>query len=428
MRYHPPRPSFVPPMPTLRPTLTCISILLLFPTIAWAGDDYDPDSQEWNGLSEFVAMGEELGTPVVSVDRLDVGELGESDALVVLYPQRDLPIEAIASFIRAGGRLALLDDYGRGAALLRAYGISRTEADLGATPNLRSNPNLPVAQSTTRHALTSGVSGLVANHPVTLRHEKLDALFSFDDAGHALVLAGAVGEGRLVAVGDPSIVINNMLELRDNRRFAENLYRYLNAAGGGTVYLVTGDGELFGRFGEPGADRPFYDLSRWLEDLAGARTPAAALLIGAIALSAILLVVAATSLPRRTPYDGSQMFARLPASGGFVGRVGYFAGHPQDLFAPTLVYKFEFEGELMRLLELTERPALRDVLAALEGRGFSAAEVIDAQALLVELDALREQRDRSPRPPRVSPSRFDLIVRRGEHILSRLDREAPIGV
>ena len=47
--------------------------------------------------SEFVATGEELGLSVVAVDRLDVGMLGANDALVVLYPKHDLPIEAVAT-------------------------------------------------------------------------------------------------------------------------------------------------------------------------------------------------------------------------------------------------------------------------------------------------------------------------------------------
>jgi len=407
--------------------ITFFVTLALLPAVARAGDDYDPASTEWNGLSELVAIGTELEIDFRVTDRLDVGTLGPVDAVIVVYPTEDLPLAGVAAFLRDGGRVALLDDYGRGDALLGVYRIRRTEAHLAQAPHLRENPNLPMARPISRHTLTDGVSALVANHPTTLAHEELDALFAFDDEGHALVLAGAVGDGRLVAVGDPSILINNMLEFRDNHRFAANLLSYLEAGSGGTVHLVAGDAAMVGRYGEPGADRPFHDLSRWLDEISRANAPPLAVLIGAIALSAILLVVAASSLPRRSPYGGSQMFARPPASGGFVGRVGYFSRHRDDLYSPVLVYKFELEGEIVRLLDLRGGTLLRDVVQALEGIGLSPKEIAEARALLVVLDDLRARQDRPQRPPRVAASRFRGIVARGEKLIARLERRAHPG-
>ncbi len=402
--------------------LVLISLFALaIPGHAFAADDYDPESTEWNGLSEFVAIGEAMPLNLVVTDHLDVGELSPTDAIVIVYPEHDLPLSGIAAFLRDGGRVALLDDFGRGDELLGVYQIGRSVARLDDAPHVRGNENLPVAQATSRHSLTEGVAALIANHPTTLRHPDLDALFAFDDQGHALVLAGAVGDGRLVAIGDPSIVINNMLEFRDNRRFAQNLLDYLEAGSGGTVYLVAGDATIVGRYGEPGADRPFHDLSQWLTRIAHAEAPPLAVLIGAIALAAILLVVAATSLPRRSPYDGSQMFARPPAWGGFIGRVGYFSRHREDLYSPTLVYKFELEGEIVRLLGLQGKTLLRDVVEALRSRGLGAEEIADARSLLLALDALRARQDSPPRPPRVSSADFRRMVARGEKLLRRLE-------
>jgi hypothetical protein len=342
---------------------------------------------------------------------------------VIVYPENDLPLSGLASFLRDGGRIALLDDFGRGDELLGVYQIGRTAARLPDAPHIRGNENLPVARATSRHSLTDGVAALISNHPTTLRHPELDALFAFDDQGHALVLAGAVGDGRLVAIGDPSIVINNMLEFRDNRRFVQNLLSYLEAGGGGTVHLVAADAVVVGRYGEPGADQPFHDLSRWLSEIAHAEAPPLAVLIGAIALAAILLVVAASSLPRRSPYDGSQMFARPPAWGGFVGRVGYFSRHREDLYSPTLVYKFELEGEIVRRLGLSGKTLLRDVVQALQSRGLSHEEIADARSLLLELDGLRARQDTPPRPPKVSATHFRRLVARGEKLLGRLESQ-----
>jgi len=354
-------------------------------------------------------------------DRLELGSLAPTDAVVIVYPQTDLPVGSLAAFMRDGGRVALADDFGTGDELLDVYGIHRSQRGTGRSPHLRGNDNLPVARPAADHALTDGVSALVSNHPTVLRHHELEPLFEFDASGHALVLAGAVGEGRLVAIGDPSMLINNMLQFQDNRRFAENLVRYLGAPGAGRVLVASGDTETVGRYGEPGSGRPFHDLSTWLEELAGAPTPPAALLLGAIVVAAILLVVATTSLPRRSPYDGATMFARPPFSGGFVGRVGFFNQRPNDLIHPLMVFKFELEGEIVRRMDLNGRTLLRDVLDGLRRRGLGEAEVAEARSLLLELDELRERQDRPPSPPRVTQARFREMIAAGQRLLRRLE-------
>src|SRR5690606_20633598 len=140
------------------------------------------------------------------------------------------------------------------------------------------------------HPLTEGVRALVTNHPAVVHHPDLEPIFSFGERD-AVVLAGAVGAGRLVTIGDPSVLINNMLELRGNQRFAENLVDYL-AERRGRLFVITPDAQLVGRYGEPGADRPLHDLRALLERAAAAELPEGALRIVAAALAGILLVLA----------------------------------------------------------------------------------------------------------------------------------------
>ena len=401
-----------------------MAVLVASPLGVRADDDYDPRSRAWNGLSRLMELAEDEGIAIEAPSELDLGAVSSADGVLLVYPAQDLPVASLAAFMRDGGRLGIADDFGTGDELLDVYRIHRQAISGGDTVHLRGNPNLPVAQPHARHTLTDGITAVVANHPASLYHAALDPLLAFDGAGRALVLAGAVGEGRLVAVGDPSILINNMLELRDNERFARNLLRYVGD-GGGRIYVVTGDTELSGRYGEPGSGRPFHDLRSWLEKLAGAAAPPLALLLGSIVIASILLVVAVTSLPRRSPYDGSAMFARPPASGGFVGRVGYFAQRSANLLHPLMVYKFELEGEIVRRMRLEGRTLLRDVLGALRSRGLDDREVADARALLLELDQLRDRQDRPPGPPTVSPTRFRALVARGEHILQRIGEPRP---
>ncbi len=384
-------------------------------------EDYDPASSDWNGLSSLVSVANELEIPLVVGQRLDVGTLSPNDALLIVYPTEEMPVPSLAAFMRAGGRIALADDYGEGDDLLALYGIERVESIEADAPRLRGNENLLVAQPTSRHPLTAAVSALVTNHPALLAHDELEPVFGFDGGDRALVLAGAVVEGRLVAIGDPSMLINNMLQFQDNRRFAGNLLRYLSGARGGRVFLIRGEDELVGRFGRPGADRRLGELREWLETFAKAQLPPVALKLCCAVLSAILIVVAITALPRRSPYDGANMFARPPSSGGFVGRVEFFKRRPSDLLAPLMVYKFEIEGEIVRRLGLGDRPLLRDVVEALRSRGLDEREVASFRQLLLELSHLRDRQDIPPAPPRVAEAKFHEMVETGQRILARLE-------
>jgi hypothetical protein len=387
---------------------------------AHAQRDFDPDSPAWNGLSELVEVARDEEVSLRIPERVDLDQLRPRDSLLIVHPSRSLPEGGIVRFLRAGGRVAIADDFGTGSDLLKVYGITRsTPSDEGA-PRLRGNPALPLATPAAEaaHPLTEGIRALVTNHPTTLRHAELRPLFRLD-AEEAVVLAGAVDEGRFVAVGDPSLLINNMMQFRDNRRFAGNLLRYLDRGGRGRVLLVTNDTPLIGRFDGAGG-APMDRVQDWLRQLARADVPPLALRLGSLMLVALLVLVSTSSLPRRSPYSWKSLLPRAPVHGGLVGRVRFFAERPGHLLHPLVVYKFELEEELIRRLELEGRPLLRDVVDALRSRGMSERDVDDLRSLLVELDELRSRQDRPPDPPRISPARFHRMVQRGEGVLARL--------
>jgi len=408
--------------PWARPSWAVLILLVaLRPAGALASDDYDPASDSWNGLSGFVAIARQTGVPVEVPARLELGSLTPSDTVVVVYPTEELPIGSLAEFMREGGRVVLADDFGSGSELLSVYQIHRRAAGPSDAPHLRGNDNLPVARPVAAHALSEGVHALVTNHPSALSHHALDPLFTTGDGASALVLAGAVGEGRLVVIADPSMLINNMLQFRDNRRFAENVVRYAEGGRGGRVFIVTTDSPFVGRYGEPGSERPFHDVSARLADIAHAPTPGAALLVFAVLLAAILVVVAVTALPRRSPYDGSAMFGRGSYAGGFVGRVGHFLKRPSNMLHPLIVYKFELEAEIVRIMSLEGRTLLRDVLSGMRRRGLDERAVAEARSLLLELDEVRDRQDRPTGQPRVPSARLATMIARGERLLHALE-------
>lgn len=414
--------------PAVRPALPTVLLfsaaLLGAPSRAGAQADFSFEGGRWNSVSKLTQAARRRSLPLVIPERLDVGTLEPTDSLLILHPRSELPSAGLTDFLRAGGRVALADDFGAGEALLQVFEIDRGAPHPERTPRLRGNPALLVARARTDHRLSRGVGALVGNHPAMVQHRELSPIFEFGE-GEAMVLAGAVGLGRLVVVSDPSVFIDNMLELRGNRRFAENLLDYLEDGRGGRVFLIGPDVPVVGRYGEPGAARPLHDLRSSLEAFASLNIPPLALRIASLALVAVATLFAFGVLPRRSPYRFERMFARAPAQGGFVGRVAFFGRRSSDLLQPLMVYKFELEAEVLSRLRLRGRALLRDVLEGMRRRGLGEEDVAAMRTLLLELDRVRELADRPPGPPRVTAKRFREVVAAGEDLLSRLEPEAP---
>ena len=56
----------------------------------------------------------------------DWNEVGPADGVHVLHPLQSMDAEETTAFMKAGGRLAIVDDYGRGEDTLRRFHIERT--------------------------------------------------------------------------------------------------------------------------------------------------------------------------------------------------------------------------------------------------------------------------------------------------------------
>ena len=238
------------PLHAVRTAIVCLGFLGLWHSSAQADGDFEPQNHEWNGLSELVAICRGASISVQTPASLDLGTLSPDDAVLLVYPRSEISVEGLSEFLKAGGRVAVADDFGTASSLLRAYQIRRTAPSDRDALRLRGNNALLVARAQSPHPLTEGVGALVSNHPAALHHADLTPLFTLSD-NDALVLAGAVGDGRFVAIGDPSTLINNMLEFRGNRRFAENLVQYLTERRG-KLFIMVGNHEVRGIYGTPG--------------------------------------------------------------------------------------------------------------------------------------------------------------------------------
>ncbi len=204
-----------------------IALLLFYCRISTVLEsEYQLDSYAWNGLSQLRADAREVGcvldTPLV----LDWNALRAGDALWLIYPRAAIDVERLGKFLADGGNVVIADDFGEAGPLLNALGIHRSSTALPADiARWHDRSDLPVARSTLGTTLGRSTSELTANHPSWFA-SSLPATFAFVQSdGHtrALVVEGRVGAGHLVALADPSVLINDMLELPGNRAFARQL-------------------------------------------------------------------------------------------------------------------------------------------------------------------------------------------------------------
>lgn len=235
----------------------CVALALMMAwplASAWTqpvltGGDYGLENRGWNGLSRFTALAKALGYELEPRVGVDYGALGPTDRLIVLYPTRELDERQLSRFVIDGGRVILADDHGQAGPVLERLGISRESLKPSHHSRfLMDRPSLPVFSPGGKHPLLEDVEEVVANHPSVLRTEG-GAILPYDDGRSGLVYDMRLGRGKVIVIGDASLMINHMLSVRDNRRFLENALNYLCLrADPCKPYLLVGDAELTGRY------------------------------------------------------------------------------------------------------------------------------------------------------------------------------------
>lgn len=307
---------------------------------------FDVADTTWEGCSELYGLAvNELGDGrVKAVAVLDWNEVTPNDGVLVLHPLQSMDPEETAAFMKAGGRLAIVDDYGRGEETLRRFHIERTVLPSRPVAALRNNPQLAIAepvvtgdkgQLTGPHPVVASVQQFVTNHATGLRHPNLSPVLEVRAVGEPptiVAVAGQVGKGRLFALSDPSGLMNQMLRYPGNRAFAVGLAHYLVDEDGGERQ----SGRLFivaNRFSEEGS---FGGKSTLRKDIEGQLRSIGDALAEArqnglptwahwvLALAAVLGVAAWVARAAGRPYKSPQpRFARpvpLVAQGGVAGR------------------------------------------------------------------------------------------------------------
>jgi hypothetical protein len=330
--------------------LIAFVLVLTAASDARAGD-FDVSDPNWNGCSELLEIARsELGASrVQAVGVLDWDQVAPEDGVLAIHPVSPMDAEETTAFMKAGGRLAIVDDYGRGAETLQRFRIDRIAAPSRPVEALRNRAVFAIAEpvidvvaghSIGPHPVVAQVQRLVTNHPTGLRHPNLSPVLRIRAIGEPDVIvavAGQVGKGRLFAMSDPSALINQMLRYPGNRAFVAGLARYLVDDDGlqrrrGRLWIVANKFDEEGAFG--GETTLGKDIASQLRSLLSALEEARQsglpdwLLITFAALAGVGLatwVARASARSYKSPMPRYARGAPLVSQGGVAGRFALLA-------------------------------------------------------------------------------------------------------
>lgn len=202
----------------------------------------------WDGTSDMRTAVDESGTELTVAQRVSRYDsvAPRRTAAVVLSPTEPYGTEAtvIREFVRAGGTLVVAEDYGTGGNDL--LGNVGAEARFNGTAlrderNAGPSPAFPRAAAAGNHTYSQNVSGLMLNHGTVIDPGNATPLFHsspfsyLDENGNAeldtsetlrrypVVTMEQVGDGRVIAISDPSIFLNAMLAESDNQALLDSL-------------------------------------------------------------------------------------------------------------------------------------------------------------------------------------------------------------
>lgn len=379
--------------------------IALIAAISWAAP-LDTDSSDWEGLGDFIALAkQELGpTQIVVSHELDYTQLKREDSILLIHPEKTLDTDSLARFMRDGGRVVMLDDYGTGDELLRHFGIERTPPPRAPAQMLRHNPSFAIAvpASDPPHSSVQGVQRVVTNHPTGVRHASLTPVLSIPEEDgdiSLLALAGAVSQGRLLVVGDSSLVMNSMLRYPGNKAFARGIVHYATeddswGKRGGRLFIVVGGFEQTGTYGQDEEDaigakwRALLDVLRSFEE--NGAPPTVALAFAAIVGLGIVLWIGsrAGKLHRPTAPRYVQPIP-LAAQGGVAGHAAVIAAPGTSRVLALLEVKSALEEELSLLCGLEKTPGHEVLLRVVAEKGLLGRDgLVELRALFLRLSSI----------------------------------------
>lgn len=228
-----------------------VGVVVALSTSVAAFGVYNP---AWDGASDLDALAEETGAESrIALNTTAYDDVDPNRTIaVILAPDTSYsePQQArLREFVADGGTLVIAEDVGPvGNELAAAVGAD-TRFDGRPVRDDRHyyrSPAFPTATNVTDAPETEGVEQVTLNHGTTLHANETDenttvlvrtSSFAYLDtnrnaqlddeeslASRPVVVREHVGNGTVIAISDPSLFINAMLERPGNRQFARNLF------------------------------------------------------------------------------------------------------------------------------------------------------------------------------------------------------------
>ncbi len=222
--------------------LVSIGILLTLEPLALVSlsgyTEFSLTNDRWDGCSHFASLlsnKKEVIPLYLPLDSYNLTRMG--GALLIIGPSLeygDEELKALERFVRMGNTLLIADDFGTGNDILGERGFNLTirfEKYPFKDIFYYKDPYLPIIVRITDPKLSQGVSFIVLNKPSYLFTDRGDvysssiSLVRRDFDLRIVMRKVKYGEGEIILISDPSIFINDMIDL--NKRFIENLVDYL---------------------------------------------------------------------------------------------------------------------------------------------------------------------------------------------------------
>jgi hypothetical protein len=221
-----------------------IVITLMFSTLIWfypPSSDFTIDNPFWNGIQTFNTQTKT--TILNSYNNLPTNPKGTTTIVIPYEPFTANELTQLQSYISNGGTLLLLDDYGYGNQILSSLNLTVSFTGLPLLDPLYDYNNkwLPKITDFKTTPVSSNISSIVFNHATSLNQTQDTTViaqssgFSFLDIngnglGDTDEPAGPfpeaayvkVGQGYIIIVADPSILINSMINIDNNQQFITN--------------------------------------------------------------------------------------------------------------------------------------------------------------------------------------------------------------
>jgi len=212
-----------------------------------SSQDYMIGNTLWNGISNMLSQ---IGGQMVNDTATEAGQ-NPAATVIIIIPEKDFVASEYAylgQFVNAGGTLIIADDFGFGNKLIALF---KTDLRFNNLPLLDplfcyKAPSLPKITDFSPEIVTQGIKQVLLNSPTVIDGADDNNVLAWSsptsyvdlnqngkqDANelptkYPVAVKSQYGQGSVVLLSDPSLLINSMLTRYDNVKFVEALVNLL---------------------------------------------------------------------------------------------------------------------------------------------------------------------------------------------------------